>query len=268
MIGVFDSGLGGLTILKQFLAFLPEYNYLYLGDNLRAPYGNKSQKAIYNNTRQAVEFLFKNNCELIIVACNTASARALRKIQREWLPKNNSAGKVLGVITPVVEKAAKINRGNRIGVIGTEATISSGAYEKELSKFGRNLKVYNQKCPRLVSLVEEGRINGAETKIILKKYLQPLKDKKIDTLILACTHYPFLIAEIEKIMGKNCQILNPPEIVAGRLKDYLGRHFEIENKLGKAGKRIYHSTGDFQKFKQFGEKFLGETIKIGGQIEL
>ena len=267
MIGVFDSGFGGLTILKGFLNSLPEYDYIYLGDNARAPYGSKSQDAIYGYTKQAVDFLFNQGCKLIIIACNTASAKALRKIQQEWLVKNNPNGRVLGVVVPIAEAAVEI-KGGRIGVIGTRATIESGVYEIEISKFKKGLEIYSQPCPLLVPLVEEGWIKKRETKMILKKYLRPLKEKRINTLILGCTHYPFLIDSIKRIMGKNCQVLDSPQIVAEKLKNYLERHPEIGSKLSKNKKRIYYTTDDPQKFKQFSGKFLGENIKEVEKIEL
>lgn len=278
MIGIFDSGFGGLTILKGFLNKLPEYDYIYLGDNARAPYGSKSQDAIYGYTRQAVDFLFKNGCRLVIVACNTASAKALRKIQQEWLVKNNPVGRVLGVVIPVVEEAVEIEgeiyesrlqfQRGRVGVIGTKATIESEVYEVEIKKLKKDIEIYSHACPLLVPLIEEGWIKKKETKMILKKYLRPLKEKRIDTLILGCTHYPFLINDIKRIMGKNCKVLNSPKIVAEKLNDYLSRHPEIESKLSKNKKRIYYTTDDPQKFKQFSKKFLGENIKRVEKIEL
>ncbi|MDO8593157.1 MAG: glutamate racemase [bacterium] len=264
MIGVFDSGLGGLTILKEFLRVLPEYDYLYLGDNARAPYGNKSDELIYEYSRQAVGRLFKQGCELVIIACHTASARALRRLQQEYLPANHPEKKVLGVAVPVVEQAKKISRYGRVGVIGTRATIESKIYEKELAKLGNSLEVYEQACPLLVPLIEEGRAGKPECNLILKKYLRPLKVKKIDTLILACTHYPFLLKDIKRIMGKNVKIINPATVVAEKLKDYLARHPEIGKKLGKNKQRVFYTTDSLEKFKSLGQKFLGGEI---GEVE-
>ncbi|MBI4779383.1 glutamate racemase, partial [Candidatus Falkowbacteria bacterium] len=189
MIGVFDSGFGGLTVLKEFLRVLPYYNYIYLGDNARAPYGNKSDEAVYNYTREAVDFLFKQGCELIIIACHTASAKALRKIQQEYLPEKHPDKRVLGVVVPMVEEAVNLSRYHKLGVIGTTATINSGAYKKELEKLNDGLEIFQQACPLLVPLVEEGWTEKPEAKMILKNYLRPLKVKEIDTLILGCTHY-------------------------------------------------------------------------------
>lgn len=260
MIGVFDSGFGGLTILKAFLEDLPDYDYLYLGDSARTPYGNKSLKVVYEYTRQAVEFLFHEGATLIILACNTASAKALRKIQQEWLPLHYPLRRVLGVAIPLAEAAVAASRYGRIGVIGTRATIESRVYEQELHKLEPRLRIYGQACPLLVPLVEEDWVGRPETTMILKKYLRPLKSTKIDTLILGCTHYPFLKKEIARIMGKNCHVLDAPGIVSDKLADYLKRHPEIETKLLRKGRRAFYTTDDPVRFQAFGEKFLGEKI--------
>jgi glutamate racemase len=268
MIGVFDSGLGGLTVLREILNKLPQYDYIYLGDNARAPYGNKSEEVIYNYTREAVDFLFKEGCELIIIACNTASAKALRKIQQEFLPLSYREKKVLGVIIPVVEAAAELNNIERVGLIGTRATIESKTYERELNNLRKDITIYNQSCPLLVPLVEEGWSKMAETKKILKKYLRPLKEKKIDVLILGCTHYPILTQEIKQIMGKRIKILDAPGVVAEKLVYYLNKHQEIERKLSKNGKRLFYTTDSTERFKEMGKRFLGEEIGEVRRIEL
>jgi len=268
MIGVFDSGFGGLTILKGFLEKLPQYDYIYLGDNARTPYGSKSQDLIYSYTREAVDFLFKQGCALIIIACNTSSAKALRKIQQEFLPENHPDKRVLGVIIPIVEEAARLTKSKKVGVVGTRATIESGSYELEIKKQNGKLEVYGQSCPLLVPLVEEGWLGKPETKMILKKYLRPLKQKQVDTLILGCTHYPFLINDIKRVMTKRVKVLNSPKIVAEKLTDYLKRHPEIEEKLGKNKKRIYYTTDDPKRFKYFSSKFLGDEIKEAIKINL
>ncbi len=260
MIGVFDSGFGGLTILQAFIKELPEYDFLYLGDNARTPYGNKSLNVIYEYTRQAVEFLFNRGADLIILACNTASAKALRRIQQEWLPVHYPDRRVLGVVIPLAEKAVEASRYGRIGVIGTRATIESRVYDQELLKLETNLNIYGKPCPLLVPLVEENWVGKPETNMILKKYLRPLKSTHIDTLLLGCTHYPFLKKYIEKIMGKNCHILDSPGIVAGKLVDYLQRHPEIAGKLQQNRRRSFYTTDDAERFREFGEKFLGQRI--------
>jgi glutamate racemase len=174
MIGVFDSGFGGLTVLKEFLRRLPDYDYIYLGDNARAPYGNKSAEVIYNYTKEAADFLFKQGCELVIIACHTASAKALRRIQQEYLLKHYPERRALGVVVPVVEEAVKLSRYQRLGIIGTAATISSGVYKKELEKLRGDLEIFQQACPMLVPLAEDGWLDKPETRMILKKYLRPL----------------------------------------------------------------------------------------------
>jgi glutamate racemase len=264
MIGVFDSGFGGLTILRSIINRLPENDYIYLGDSARAPYGNKSQELIYKYTQEAVDFLFKRGCELVIVACNTVSAEALRKIQQEWLPKKYPNKRILGVIIPIAEVVAEIVKSapqkNRLGIIGTRSTISSGAYDLEIKKVYPNLEIFSESCPLLVPLVEEGWIRRKETKMILKYYLRPLKEKKINYLILGCTHYPILVKEIKSIMGKRCQVFDAPKFVVEKLADYLDRHPEIEKRISKKGKRIFYTTDDVDKFKELGEKFLGQKI--------
>ena len=259
-IGVFDSGFGGLTILKAFLKKLPEYDYIYLGDNARTPYGNKSQDVIYEYTRQAVEFLFEKGCVLIILACNTASTKALRKIQQELLPVKYPDRRVLGVVIPLAEAGVETARYGRIGVIGTRATIESKVYEQELGKLSSQLKIFGQACPLLVPLVEEGWVGKPETNMILKKYLYRLKRQKIDTLILGCTHYPILQKDIERIMGKNCRVLNGPEMVSHKLEDYLSRHPEIEGRISRTGTVTFCTTDDPARFKVLGQKFLGQNI--------
>ncbi|HEJ84011.1 MAG TPA: glutamate racemase [Desulfobacteraceae bacterium] len=260
MIGVFDSGLGGLTILKAFLTKLPGYDYTYLGDNARTPYGNKSQGVIYTYTRQAVEFLFARGCTLVILACNTASAKALRRIQQEFLPAKFPARRVLGVVIPLAEAGVDASRYGRIGVIGTRATIESGVYEQELAKLRPDIKVFGQACPLLVPLVEEDWIGKPETHMILKKYLYRIKRKKIDSLILGCTHYPFLQKDIERIMGRNCRVLNGPDTVSDKLIDYLSRHPEIEERLGRTGIVNFCTTDDPVRFRLMGQKFLCHNI--------
>jgi len=260
MIGVFDSGLGGLTILKAFLTRLPGYDYTYLGDNARTPYGNKSQSVIYAYTRQAVEFLFARGCVLVILACNTASAKALRRIQQEFLPAEFPDRRVLGVVIPLAEAGVDASRYGRIGVIGTRATIESGVYEQELAKLRPDIKVFGQACPLLVPLVEEDWVGKPETNMILKKYLYRIKRKKIDSLILGCTHYPFLQKDIERIMGKNCRVLSGPDTVSDKLIDYLSRHPEMKERLGRNRTVTFFTTDDPDRFKLLGQKFLCHNI--------
>jgi len=257
MIGVFDSGFGGLTVLEYFLRGLPEHDYLYLGDSARAPYGGRSPETIYNYTLEAVDFLLARGAQLVIIACNTASAQALRRIQEEYLPKKYPERRVLGVVRPLAEAAAEIPKGP-VGIIGTCATIESRAYELELQKLNPGLEIISQGAPLLVPLIEEGWIGRRETKMILRSYLKPLKDRRVRALVLACTHYPILMKEIAGIMPKNCRIFNPGEIIAASLEDYLARHPELAVP-GKANREFY-TTDDPARFQRLGEKFLGEKM--------
>jgi len=267
MIGIFDSGFGGLTVFKEIKKALPEYSYIYLGDNLRAPYGGRSQEAIYQFTEQAVDFLFKQGCQLVIIACNTSSSKALRKLQQEWLPQSFPDRRILGVIRPVAEEAAKVSRFGKIGVVGTRATVESGAYDKELKSQNSKVKIFQNACPLLVPLIEEGWLNRTETRMIVKKCLRPLKDRQIDTLILGCTHYPLLMKEFVRLAGKRVNVLDAPKIVAEKLVDYLKRHSEIESKLKKDGQARYLTTDSANKFETLGGRFMGNKIQ-GEKVEL
>jgi glutamate racemase len=260
-IGVFDSGFGGLQILKHIVKELPEYNYVYLGDTARVPYGSRSQEVILNFVTQAVEFLFKKNCQLVIFACNTASAKALCKIQREYLPKNYPDRKVLGVVVPAVEEAAKKSK-NSVGVIATSGSVASGVFVRELQKINKNLKIFQQACPLLVPIVEFGEEKSEITGIMLEKYLKPLLKNKIDTLILGCTHYGILEKKIRKIAGNKVNIIAEEKIIGKKLKKYLERHTEIESELNKNGKRSFYSTDITENFKILGSKFFGKQIKV------
>ena len=270
MIGVFDSGFGGLTIFKSFLDKLPEYDYIYLGDNARAPYGNKSHETIFQYTCEALRFLFAQGCDLVVVACNSASAEALRQVQQEFLPQNFPDKKVLGVVVPVVEGVNEFIETNqlnpkktRVGIIGTRATIESKVFERELVKRNFTGEILTGACPLLVPLVEENWIKRPETKTILKKYLQPLKTSNIHILVLACTHYPVLYKEIKYAIGHKVFVLNPPEIVSKKLKDYLMRHPEIEIKLSKNKKRLFYTTDNAQRFSEFASRFLNlKNLKV------
>jgi len=268
MIGVFDSGVGGLTVLKSLLKHLPDYDYIYLGDNARMPYGNKTKEEVYEYTRQAVDFLFKKNCNLIIIACNTASALALRKIQQEYLPQKYPNKKVLGVIRPMAEAVAVNQVLKRIGLIGTRATVKSKSYLREIKKLNDGLEIFCQSAPLLVPLIESGWNDEKEIMATLEKYLQPLKKIKIDSLVLGCTHYPFLEKQICQIMGKGCKIYNSGEIVAQSLKDYLKRHKELGIKLSVKPKLEFYTTGGIGAFKVVGDRFLGRKIEHISRIIL
>ena len=260
MIGIFDSGFGGLTIFKDIEAKLPNYNYIYLGDNARAPYGNNSQEVIYEYTRQAVDYLFAQNCKLIILACNTASAEALRKLQQEYVPQKYPGKNILGVIRPLAEEAVGITKNKVIGVMGTRSTIESKSYVKELQRLTKEIQVIQQACPLLVPLVEENWESHPETKMILKKYIVPLKDNRPDTIILACTHYGWLQSDIVRYFGKDIKVLDSGEIVARKLVDYLQRHPEYVSPAKKRGKRIFLTTDNHKKFALAAQKYLGRKI--------
>lgn len=260
MIGVFDSGVGGLTVLKHFIKDLPDYDYIYLGDNARVPYGNKSAETIYNYTCQAVEFLFSKNCQLVILACNTASAQALRRIQQEYLPANFPNRRVLGVIRPLAEAAAEDQNVSRVGVIGTKSTIFSEVYLSEIHKLNPSIKVYSKATPLLVPLIEENWLDRPETRMILRKYLRVLKTKQVQSLILGCTHYPFLLEMARKIMGKRCFVYDPGELVSKSLGQYILRHKELDIKPNKSRVYKFYTTDDINKFRELGEKFLGMKI--------
>jgi len=261
LIGVFDSGFGGLDILRCIVKKLPQYHYIYLGDTQRSPYGARTQEAIYKFTEQAVNFLFNKGCELIILACNTASAEALRRIQQEHLPKFFPEKKVLGVIIPAVEAAIEQTKNNRLGVIATEGTVNSGAFAREILKRLPKAHVFQAACPLLVPIVEAGEKDAKIIQPILRKYLKPLLDKKIDTLILGCTHYGFLKREIKENIGKGVATVAEGPIVAEKLADYLKRHQEIEQKLSRAAGVDFFTTDLTDKFKQLGGQFFGRSIK-------
>lgn len=269
MIALFDSGYGGLTVLKPILELLPEYDYLYLGDNARAPYGGHSAENIQKFSQQAVEYLFKHKAKLILFACNAASSTALRHVQQKYLKGTKEKDrKILGVLIPLAQKAAEATKSGRIGIIGTRATVDSKVYEKEISKFNPRAKVYSKACPLLVPLIEEGWHTKPEAKSILKKYLKPLKSTNIDTLIMGCTHYPLMEKDIKKIMGKKINVLPSGKIVAESLKEYLQRHPEIEKKLSKNGKRTFLTTDDPAKFKKFVEKYIKIKIPLPHKADL
>lgn len=283
MIAIFDSGYGGLTVFKPIINLLPQYDYLYLGDSARAPYGIHSSENIKRFVEEAVEYLFKRGANLIIFACNTASSAALRHVQQKYLKgKNEKERKILGVLIPVAEEVCGANflanktsdrredtfKSRKVGVIGTSATINSNVYETEIHKINPNIKVYQKACPLLVPLIEEDWHKKPEAISILKKYLKPIKSTNIDTLILGCTHYPLMMKDIKRIMGKKITVVPSGEITAKSLKDYLERHSEIEKKLSRGGKREFLTTDDPEKFKIFTEKHFGMRIKMPQKVEL
>ncbi|MDA3802979.1 MAG: glutamate racemase [Patescibacteria group bacterium] len=259
-IGIFDSGLGGLSVLKHLLNDLPEYEYIYLGDNARLPYGDKSEEKIYEYSREAIEFLFKKGCNLIIIACNTASAQALPRLQKELINEKNDKRRILGVIRPLAEHVSSCHF-KKVGVIGTKSTINSHAYQLEIKKINPKIEVIEKATPLLVPLIENSWSKKPETKMILKKYLKSLKDKEIQSLVLACTHYPLLLKDIRRICGKNIDVPDPGKIVSLSLSDYIDRHSELKLNKNKENKVTFFATDEQELFKDLGSKFLGKKIK-------
>ncbi|PIZ72835.1 glutamate racemase [Candidatus Peregrinibacteria bacterium CG_4_10_14_0_2_um_filter_43_11] len=275
MIGFFDSGFGGLTVMKEYLKKYPEFDYMYLGDQANMPYGSHSKEHVNKLAAANVDFLIKKGCTLIIIACNTASADALRHVQQIYKGKPT----ILGVLVPAAEEALRKTRFGNIGVIGTRGTIGSGAYERELNKYatefykptekraGKTIRVYSQACPLLVPLVEEGMIKHVVTRMMLRKYLRPLKHAHVDTLILGCTHYPLLQKEIERVMGKQVQVISSATAAANAIDDYFERHPDIKNGITTGGTRTYYTTDCPERFSDLGSRFLGEKIE-GEKIEI
>ncbi len=275
MIGIFDSGFGGLTVMKEYLKRYPQYDYMYLGDQANTPYGSHSPERVNKLVVQNVEFLIKKGCKLIIVACNTASADALRHVQQKYKGKPT----ILGVLVPAVEEALRSSKFGRIGVIGTRGTVISNAYERELKKYQKelyklkgkraekNVRAIQKACPLLVPFVEEGMIKHVVTRMMLKNYLRPLRHANVDTLILGCTHYPLLQKEIERMMGRRVAVISSGKAAADAIEDYFKRHPEVEKGLFKKGKRTYYTTDSAEKFETLGSRFLGEKIK-GEKVEI
>lgn len=261
-IGVFDSGYGGLTVFKSIVERLPQYDYIYLGDNGRAPYGNRSFETVHEYTWQCVEWFFKMGCPLVVLACNTASAKALRTIQQKDLPRLTADKRVLGVIRPTAEVIGNYTKTKNIGVLGTRGTISSGSYLIEIAKFFPDVKVHQLACPMWVPLVEynEYRSDGAD--YFIKKYLDQLLSEApdIDTILLACTHYPLLLDKIVKYLPSNVTVVSQGDIVAKSLEDYLHRHTEIENILTRSSQTDFYTTDDADDFNEHATIFLGTEV--------
>lgn len=261
-IGVFDSGYGGLTVLKEIKKVLPEYNYIYLGDNARAPYGARSFETIYQYTLQCVEWFFKQGCPLVILACNTASAKALRTIQQIDLPKIDPSKRVLGVIRPTSEIIGNFTHTSKVGVLGTAGTVQSLSYPIEIEKFFPNVQVFQQACPMWVPLVENNEYNAAGADYFIKKYLDELMNQSsgIDTVLLACTHYPLLADKIKSYLPAGISVVSQGEIVAKSLVSYLERHPEIESKCARNGQSIFFTTDSTTDFNQKASIFYGMPV--------
>lgn len=263
MIGIFDSGFGGLTVLRRIVERLPQYDYLYLGDNARAPYGGRSEAIVFEFTRQAVDFLFKRGCPLIIIACNTSSAKALRRIQQEVLPLTYPDRRVLGVIRPSVEKIVEATSSRNVGILATEGVVLSGAYIKELEKLDPAITVHQQACPLLVPIIEAGEQGWEGTEMLVRRYLAELlaRAPRVDTLLLACTHYPILYDLFRKSVPPGIGILEQGPIVAEKLEDYLSRHPEIERRLGRGKNRDFKTTDLSEKFDRLAHIFYGRPVE-------
>ncbi len=264
-IGVFDSGYGGLTVLKELIATLPQYDFLYLGDNARTPYGTRSFDVVYKYTLQAVKYLFDQGCPLVIIACNTASAKALRNIQMLDLPTIAPDRRVLGVIRPSVEKVAEITKNGHVGVLGTVGTVVSESYPIELEKWseGHVKSTVQEACPMWVPLVENNEIESEGADYFVKKNIQNIlaKDPEMDTLILGCTHYPLLENIIRKYVPSEIEILKQGHIIAEKLVDYLQRHPEMEERLSRGGKVDFQTTEAADNFESKATLFMGQEIK-------
>jgi glutamate racemase len=260
MIGVFDSGFGGLVVLREFLQVLPQYDYLYLGDNARIPYGTRSDNVVVRFTAQAVDYLFQQGCRLIILACHTASAKALRTIQQVYLPLHYPSRRVLGVVIPTVEEALARSPGGRIGVMATEGTVCSRSFEIELKKLDPLVEVVQQACPLLVPLIESGEQEWEGTGLILKRYTAPLIQARVDTLILGCTHYSILMDQVRPLMGTGVAMICSGKVTAAKLVDYLQRHPEIETTLSRGGSRRYLTTDLTPRFQQLAGLFMGRQV--------
>ncbi|WP_342329215.1 glutamate racemase [Pedobacter sp. FW305-3-2-15-E-R2A2] len=262
-IGVFDSGYGGLTVFKSIAEKLPQYNYIYLGDNARSPYGDHSYETIYQYTLDCVEWLFAQGCPLVILACNTASAKALRSIQQKVLPVKYPNHRVLGVIRPTAEVVGDFSRSKTIGVMGTRGTVNSLSYPMEIAKFFPELKVLQQSCPMWVPLIENNEHLNPGADYFVDKYLKELleKDADIDCILLACTHYPLLIPKLKAMLPEGIQLLGQADIVADSLDTYLKKHPEIAIKIAHGGEKHFYTSGDRQVFDQHASIFFGAEIE-------
>ena len=261
-VGIFDSGIGGLTVFRSIAEQLPGYDYIYLGDNSRAPYGNRSFNTIHQYTWECVQWLFKMDCQLVILACNTASAKALRTIQQKDMQGLDSSKRVLGVIRPTAEVIGDLSQTKEIGVLGTTGTVQSGSYPIEIKKFFPDLKVYQQACPLWVPLIESGEYEKAGSDYLIKQYLDEImaQSANIDTLLLACTHYPVIQDKIKAHLPANVNVIAQGDIVASSLVDYLRRHPEMEQQLSKTGSKQFFTTDDTTEFDRHASRFFAAQV--------
>ena len=265
-IGIFDSGYGGLTIMKEITALLPGYDYIYLGDNARTPYGNRGFQTVYEYTLQCAGWFFEKGCPLVILACNTASAKALRSIQQNDLGKWGNEKRILGVIRPTSEIVGNFSKTKHIGIMGTTGTVLSNSYALEINKFFPDVVVNQEACPIWVSLVENNEYDSPGADYFVQKHIHSLleMDPSIDTIILACTHYPLLIKKIKQYIPPGVTVISQGKIIAESLKNYLERHPEIERMCSGGGRHKFYTTGDVNDFTTHGSLFYGETIHASG----
>lgn len=263
-IGVFDSGYGGLTILNKFRELLPEYNYIYLGDNARTPYGTRSFEVVYEFTLQAVRKLFELGCPLVILACNTASAKALRSIQQNDLPHLDASRRVLGVIRPTAECIGNLTQSRHVGLLATTGTVKSESYPMEISKLFPDIQVTGISCPMWVPLVENNEFNGNGADYFVQKYIHQLldEDPHIDTIILGCTHYPLLMKKIRMFTPPHIRLVAQGEYVSQSLKNYLHRHPEMKERCATGGQCEFLTTESIEKFQESASVFLHERTKV------
>ena len=262
-IGVFDSGYGGLTVLKEIVKKLPQYDFIYLGDNARSPYGNRSYETVYRYTLESVNWFFDQGCHLVILACNTASAKALRTIQQNDLPKTAPGKKVLGVLRPTTEIIGKYSETKSVGILATTGTIQSDSYPIEIKKFFPDVTVFQEACPMWVPLVENNEHLGHGADYFIKKNIHNIfeKGKNIDVILLACTHYPLMQIKIKEYLPVDVKLISQGEIVADSLSDYLVRHPEIEKTCSKDGNKMFYTTDSTHDFDNHAAIFYGEQVQ-------
>ncbi|MBC7904632.1 MAG: glutamate racemase [Gemmatimonadaceae bacterium] len=262
-IGIFDSGYGGLTVMREITNRMPEYDYLYLGDNARAPYGPRSFDTVYRYTLEAVQWFFDRNCSLVILACNTASAKALRTIQQNDLPRIAPEKRVLGVIRPTTEVIGNFSPSGNIGILGTSGTVNSGSYPIEIEKFFPTAKVFQQACPMWVPLIENNEFNSNGADFFVRKSIHELllKSAMIDTILLACTHYPLMLGKIKEYSPADMTIITQGEIVARSLDDYLERHPAMKSRCSAGGIREFFTTDSTEDFDNHATTFFGEPVR-------
>jgi len=265
-IGIFDSGYGGLTIFRAIRQLLPQYDYLYLGDNARAPYGPRSFDVVYEFTRQAVQYLFERGCQLVILGCNTASAKALRTIQQRDLPQWDEHRRVLGIIRPTAEVIGQLTKTRHVGILATEGTIRSESYRLEINKLHPDIRVAGVACPFWVPLVEYNEVDSPGADYFVKKRIDQLMalDPAIDAVILGCTHYPLLMPKIRKYMPAHVQIVSQGDFVARSLCDYLERHKALEKLCSRGATVHYLTTENPQNFREHAQQFLQAQV---GEVE-